>query len=113
MSSATYRPGCGGQIAILAVGFIMGCIVGLSIDGIGQLTSRRRAQFVEERDAVAPAIAKDPAFKDVHIDEDSEGFAQVAGKVPTADDKDRLQEAITRALGQRHAERSLHVTVEP
>jgi len=113
MSHARYQPGCGGQIAILVVGFILGCIVGSFLEGIGQLTSRRHAQFVEERDAVAPAIAKDTAFKDVHIYEDSEGFAEVVGNVRTADDKNRLQESITRALGQRHAERSLHVTVEP
>jgi hypothetical protein len=89
---------CGGFIC-LAVGIYSGA---WAID-----TALRHARYVEERDAldaIVPPIAKDPAFKDVHITEESSGIVWISGYVPTTADKKRLKDLVIRALGERHGE---------
>jgi hypothetical protein len=63
-------------------------------------------KYKAERDAIAPVIANDPAFKHIEITEDQEprGGAHISGYVPTAADKKRLKELVIRALGERHSE---------
>jgi hypothetical protein len=87
-------------------GFIC-LLVGLWFGAWAIDTTLRHSRYVEERDAldaIVPPIAKDPAFKDVHITEESSGMAWISGYVPTTADKKRLKDLIIRALGERHGE---------
>jgi hypothetical protein len=104
--------GCAGLIAAFVAGAVVGSCVSNILTRIAVQQLARQKQYENERDAVAPTIAKDPAFRDVHVYEDSEGFAWVAGKVPTAADKKRLQDVVTRAIGERRATRQTSVEVE-
>jgi hypothetical protein len=97
----------------LGVAFIAGALVGGCLSNVitriavQVVDSQKRHQ--DEREAVAPIIAKDPAFKDVQLREDSDGAIFIAGYVPTTADKKRLKELIARALGERGAERVTQV----
>jgi hypothetical protein len=97
----------------LGVAFVVGAIVGgcamTVLTAIGVQRSSRHKQYEHERDAVAPAIAKDPAFKHVEFDEESIGGIWITGEVLTTADKKRLQELVIRALGERRAEDVMHV----
>jgi uncharacterized protein (DUF2336 family) len=60
---------------------------------------------------VAPAIANDPAFKDVHLSQvTGHGGVWITGNVPTIVDKNRLKELVTRMFGERRAEDLLRVS---
>jgi hypothetical protein len=49
---------------------------------------------------VEPALQKDSAFKGIEIQEYSAGGIYLIGSVPTDADKKRLEEALTRAIGE-------------
>ena len=101
MSDAvTKRLGLVGCLALIGT-FIAGVFVGGCVSIFLIATNSSCDKYVAERDAVAPVVANDPAFKDVHITEDSEppGGAYISGWVPTTADKKRLKELVIRALG--------------
>jgi hypothetical protein len=90
----------------------LGGIAGNLLGEIATQTRFYHARFEEQRDAIAPAIAGDPDFKNVTITEDSAGFAYLIGTVPTTADEKRLKEIVTRAIGRQLAERVMGVIVE-
>lgn len=106
------KKGQGSAVAIAAVlgalfGGFIGLVVGLYFGAWAIDTGLKHSQYVHERDAIdaiVPPIAKDPAFKDVHITEDSGGGVWISGYVPTTADKKRLNDLVIRALGERHGE---------
>jgi hypothetical protein len=96
--------GCGATIGVFGVGGILGAVLGGAACGIlvklGDTTQHYHSRFLEERRAVEPALQKDPAFKGIEITEYSAGGIFLIGKVPTDADKKRLEEALTRAIGE-------------
>ena len=112
MSDARNRWGCAGQIAILVAGFIFGGVAGLLVGSLAVESGMYEQRANEQCEALTPAIANNPAFKDIHLDNDSAGFVWVHGKVPTTADKKRLEEIVTRAIGERRASGQMQVTVE-
>jgi hypothetical protein len=100
------REGCAGCFGYGVV-FILGAIVGGCLsNGVTRIALNqlsRVKQYEDERDAVAPVLARDPAFKDVHIGELSVGGIWMTGSVPTTADKNRLKELVMRALGEPRA----------
>lgn len=89
-----------------AVGFVAGALVGE--DG----AYRRHCD--EQREAIRQALAGDPAFAQVEVSPSCDGgWVILEGRVRAGRDWVRLQELVTRALGQRRAEYALSsVTVE-
>lgn len=90
----------------LALGFCLCIGVGLGLLGGERGAYHRR--FLEEREAVAPLLASDPAFAGVALHEYSAGGLYLLGEVPTAADLSRLQAGLIRALGERRAQKALH-----
>jgi hypothetical protein len=90
---------------LLALGFCAGSgfILGL-LRGVGSAYHR---QYLEEREALAPVLAGDPAFAGVEIREFSGGGAYLSGEVPTAADLDRLRVKVEHAIGARRAREAL------
>src|SRR5688572_30458721 len=84
----------------LALVFVFGagfCCGGLS----GEIRAQRR-DWDQQRDAVAPVLASDPAFSGVRVcTYDDGGWILLEGAVPTDHDKFRLMEAVTQAIGRR------------
>jgi hypothetical protein len=112
MSDAGRSQGCIALLSAFVAGIVVGGVAG---HGLGQIvgeTRLYRARIEEERKAVAPAIAGDPAFKNVEIGEDSSGSIWLIGTVPTTADKKRLKELVTRAIGSQRAELVTHVDAE-
>jgi hypothetical protein len=103
-----YAVGFGLACAFLGGALVGGCL-SHGLTGIAIQNISRHKQYEDERDEVAPAIAKDPAFKDIDICEYSGGGSRIVGSVPTTADKKRLQELVIRALGERGAERVVKV----
>jgi hypothetical protein len=107
--AVTKRLGLVGCLTLMGT-FIAGALVGGCVSGFLTVVaiqgSSHDRRYEYERDAVAPVIAKDPAFKDVHVSEDSDptGGAYISGYVPTTADKKRLKDLVIRALGERHGE---------
>jgi hypothetical protein len=77
---------------------------------IAVVETSRQKLYEDERDAVAPAIANDPAFKDVHVSQYTGGGVAITGYVPTEADKKRLHEMVARAISERRAEYVMHVS---
>jgi hypothetical protein len=104
--------GCAITAAVVGALFT-GCLilaVGIWFGAWAMATSIWHERYIQERnalDAIVPPIAKDPAFKDVHITEESSGGAWISGYVPTTADKKRLRELVIRALGERHGENQM------
>jgi hypothetical protein len=89
-----------GLLVAYGVGFVCG---GLS----GEIRTQRRG-WIEQRDAVVPVLASDPAFRDVRVvTYDDGGWILLEGKVPTEHDKFRLMEAVSQAIGRRRAENAV------
>jgi hypothetical protein len=107
------QQGCAG----LAVAFLVGSVVGGCLSNVLTTFSVqgafRHRQYEEERDAVVPAIAKDPAFKAVDVSEESSGGVYISGYVRTDADKKRLQAIVTRAIGEQRAARVMGISVGP
>ena len=73
---------------------------------VGGLLSEVRAyhnQYLDERDAFEPILARDPDFTKIKIDEDSGGGAYLRGEVPTAAALDRLEAEVRHAVGASRA----------
>jgi len=101
--------GCFGLgVAFVAGALVGGCVLNV-LTKIAVVQLSRERQYEDERDAITPALAKDPVFKEVHVTQESEGGVWISGSVPTTADKIRLKELIIRALGERRAERVTHV----
>jgi hypothetical protein len=114
MSDAPCRPvqtGCLWSILLAFVAFVAGCCGGCLLGGIWGQHALQHRQYIEERDDVAPILAKDPAFKGVRIDEFSGGGIALEGHVPTEADKTRLRSAVSKALGDRRTKQVFQVYV--
>jgi hypothetical protein len=74
------RAGCFGLGMVFVLGAIVGGCAMTVLTLIGVQRNSRHEQYEHERDAVAPAIAKDPAFKHVEIGEESIGGIWITGK---------------------------------
>jgi hypothetical protein len=107
MSKASQTPGYAALIIIFLMGAILGGVVGAAIGGIIGMRAMHHARNVEERDAVAPALKKDAAFKSVLIYEESGGEICLVGTVPTVADRTRLREVVTRLIGERRTGRAM------
>ena len=112
MSDVGRLPGWMALLAAFAAGIVVGGLAGHVLGEIATETRFERARIEEERKAVAPAIAEDPAFKNVTIGEDSGGSIWLIGTVPTTADKKRLKELVTRAIGRQRAKLVMHVVAE-
>ena len=87
-------------LAVYAVGFCCG--------GLSSAQRTRSQQLEEQRDAVAPVLASDPAFSGVRVRPyDDGGWILLEGEVPTDQDKFRLMQAISEAIGRRKAENAV------
>jgi hypothetical protein len=104
--------GYSGAMAACIIGAVLGGCVSSILTRIGVEHMYGHKLYEDERNTVAPTIAKDPAFKGVDIGEDSEGGVWIVGYVPTTADKNRLKELVVRALGERRAERVTNVDVK-
>jgi hypothetical protein len=94
-----------GLLVAYGVGFLCG---GLS----GEIRTQRRG-WAEQRDAVAPILASDPAFSGVRVTTyDDGGWILLEGEVPTEGDKWRLMEAVSQAIGRRRAENAVEDRVQ-
>ncbi|HEV3304284.1 MAG TPA: hypothetical protein VG055_31835 [Planctomycetaceae bacterium] len=115
MSEANRGLGSGGCVGLLVTffaGVIIGGFAGIPVGVHWCQTSLRHEMYLDERDAVASATAKDPAFKMVQIYEEPHLGILLMGKVPTAADKKRLLEIVTRQIGERRAARQTRVEAE-
>jgi len=87
--------------SLLVLGFCLssGVVVGRLL-GEGGAYHRR---YLEEREALAPALAADPAFAGVEIREQSKGGMYLRGDVSTPADLERLRGITVRAVGEARA----------
>jgi hypothetical protein len=105
--------GCGATIGAFIAGALLGGMVCFIVGGIIGQKQLQHARYTEERQAVEPALQKDPAFKAVEINEYTGGGIYLTGRVVTEADKKRLEEALTRAIGETRANlAALAVSVE-
>src|SRR5262249_14821667 len=77
---------------------------------IGLMRGTRDAyplRYLEERAAIAPVIAADPAFAHVEVGERSNGGVELVGEVPTPGDLNRLRALIVRRLGEHRANEAM------
>ncbi len=112
MSDGRHEPaqiGCVWSICLAFIAFVAGCVGGWALGEIGGQGALHHAQYVQERDDVAPILAKDPAFKGVTIFEYSGGGSMLIGEVPTDADKTRLRSAVSKAIGERRAAQMVDV----
>src|ERR1700733_2798450 len=95
MSVEQHRTGC----AFLA-GALVGGAVCFIVGGIISQMWLQHGRYWEERNAVEPALQKDPAFKAVEIREYTGGGIWLSGHVQTDADKERLRQILRRAIGE-------------
>lgn len=95
--------------SVFALGFCLcsGMALGLLLGEQGAYHRRS----LEERAAVAPLLAGDPAFAGVELHDRSDGGVWLSGEVPTAEDLDRLRAGVARAVGERRARDAVGVSV--
>lgn len=90
---------------LLALGFFF--MAGVGVGGLlGEMGAYHR-QYVEEREAIAPALVDDSGFSRIEIREYSGGGAYLMGEVPAPEDLERLRKAVVRALGEARAKEAL------
>src|SRR4029078_7799134 len=79
----------------LVLGFCVGCggIIGVLLGE--RWTYHRR--YLDEHRILSAAIAGDPAFVSVQIEEFSDGGAYLIGEVPSQSDLERLSALVTKA----------------
>ena len=87
------------MLLALGVGSV-GLLIGLLI---GEQGAYQR-HYVHERQLVAAALADDPVLSALAIQDESNGNIWMFGSVPTADDRERLRERVTTALGASRCE---------
>jgi hypothetical protein len=102
------RPGITARRLLLAAGsaLALGLCLGTGVV-LGLLGGERDAyhrRFLEEREAIAPLLAGDPAFAGVEVGEYSGGGVHLSGEVPTAEDLGPLRAGVARAVGERRAQ---------
>lgn len=74
------------------------------LGGEGRAYQRR---YLEEREALTPVLAGDPAFAAVEIHKYSAGGVYLTGDVPNAADLGRLRSNVEQAIGARRANAAL------
>jgi hypothetical protein len=90
---------------LLALGLCLGS--GLVIGLTRGTRDTYHLLYLEERAAIAPVIASDPAFARVEVGERSNGGVELVGGVPTPRDLDRLRGLIVRRLGEHRANEAM------
>ena len=88
-----------GGVTICSSCFGCGLTIGLLFGDV----QHYKQQYLEEKELVAPILASDPAFSRVELEPRPGGGILLFGAVPTSDDKDRLRDKTTRAVGERRA----------
>ena len=87
--------------AVIICCLCFGC--GLTIGLFSGMVQYYKQRYLEEKELVAPILASDPAFSRVELEPRPGGGILLFGAVPTSDDKDRLRDKTTRAVGERRA----------
>ena len=95
--------------SLLLLGFCLFCAFVLGAI-YGELGAYHR-RYLEEREAIAPALAKDPSFTNVEIKKLSSGGVFLIGVVPTPQDLERLQAAVARVLGEKRSKEVVNTQV--
>jgi len=91
-------------LAAGGVGLVCGGTVGFFSGGIwGQMDLYRR-QYDEEKSVVEPILAGDAAYRELEIEQKSDGGIWLSGSVPTQEDYDRLAAALQIELGRGRTE---------
>lgn len=93
---------------VVTIFAILGGIVFLTIAiGIGIAAKERwiyHRSYLLERRIMAPLLQQDPSFANLEISEVSSGGINLSGTVPTAVDKQRLGDLISKNLGEHRRE---------
>jgi hypothetical protein len=92
-----------GALLALGLSFGAGLVIGL-VAGNRDAYHRR---YLEEREAIAAAVAADPAFGRVEVVERSAGGVDLVGEVPATGDLDRLRQLLIRRLGEHRAHEAM------
>lgn len=87
--------------SLLALTFFACCGVGIGLLLGEQNVYHRR--YLEERDAINPAVTGDQAFRGVEVCRRSDGGVSLVGEVATGDDLGRLGELVARRVGEERA----------
>lgn len=90
---------------LLALGLCFGS--GLVIGLMRGTRDTYHLRYLEEREAIVPAIGSDPAFARVEVEERSNGGVELVGEVPTPADLDRLRGLVVRTLGEPRANEAM------
>jgi hypothetical protein len=90
---------------LLALGLCFGS--GLVIGLMRGTRDTYHLRYLEEREAIAPAIGADPAFARVEVEERSNGGVELVGEVPSSADLGRLRGLIVRRLGEHRANEAM------
>jgi hypothetical protein len=104
-----------GRAATIGV-FLAGVLLGAALGGagafmLGQAMGMAESlgnRFFENSRVIEPTLQKDPAFKALEITVGSDAELCLKGNVATASDKQRLQEIVTRAIGESSANKAMH-----
>ena len=91
---------------LLVLGFCTGS--GVFAWVLIRTTEAYHSRYLEERDALAPVLAGDPAFAGVEVHEYSGGGVYLSGEVPTAADLGRLKGHVEQAVGADRAKMILY-----
>ena len=93
--------------SLLATMLLLG---GAAVFGVGFLFGAFRAerdgyhrQYLEERQLIAPLLARDAAFAGLDIHERSDGGVYLLGEVQTAADRNRLRDVVSLEIARRRA----------
>ncbi|MFO0927251.1 MAG: hypothetical protein U0736_09455 [Gemmataceae bacterium] len=104
--------GCLVLVGTAVLAYLFGLCSGVILGELRVSFSMHHQQYLEEHAAVAPLLASDPAYAKVKIHEYTGGGLYLTGEVPTEADRDRLQAAIARAIGERRT-REIYSTGKP
>lgn len=96
---------------IVAVGSVLSSPLAFVVGALLGEQGAYARRFEEERAALAPAVANDPAFAGVEIDRYSAGGADLYGTVETEEDLIRLRAAFVNAIGEARAREHFRVEV--
>ena len=72
------------KVVAVGIGFLVAFGAGLVCGGLGGEIRSERRHLAEQRDAVLPVLASDPAFADVRVSPDDDGgWILLEGEVAT------------------------------
>jgi hypothetical protein len=94
------------RVLLITGGLILILLVSGAALLLGAVSGSRGAyhrRFLEEREALAPALASDPAFERLEIHERSNGGVFLVGELKSAADFERLRDIAIRAVGESRA----------